>query len=478
MGDSIRFDEYESYDALGLAELVAKGEIQASELLDAAVDRMKARNPKYNAVVIPLVEYARETLAASLPEGPFRGVPFLLKDLVALCEGTRTTNGCGLYENHLADHDSEIVARYKRAGLVIFGKSASPEFGITTTTESRLFGQTRNPWEPGHVAGGSSGGAAAAVAAGILPAAHASDGGGSIRIPASCCGLFGLKPTRARNPAGPDAGEGWSGMSTAHAVTRTVRDSAALLDVIEGPELGAPYWAPPPERPYSREVGASPGRLRIALVTQTFNGSDTHPDCEAAARNAGKLCASLGHEVEETRLELDAEAIAKATGTIIGANLTFTLEDRARALGRELRQGDVETVTWLMTRNAKQNDAAEYARSIRVIHSTGREVERFLGDYDVILTPTMAAPPCQLGELALMSPDPSQFLPKLLRTVGFTQLFNASGHPAMSLPLYWNAQGLPIGVQFAGRFGDEATLFQLAGQLEEARPWFDQRAAL
>jgi amidase/6-aminohexanoate-cyclic-dimer hydrolase len=469
-------DDYASHDAIALAERVRKGEVKPRELLELAIG-LAERHASLGAVVIPMFEEARRAVEADLPDGPFRGVPFLLKDLHAAFAGVRLTNGSRLFRDCVPDYDSELVARYKRAGLVVFGRSASPEFGITTSTESVLFGQTRNPWNPARSAGGSSGGAAAAVAAGILPAAHASDGGGSIRIPASCCGLFGLKPTRARIPAGPRVGEGWSGMSISHVVSRSVRDSAALLDATHGPDPGAPYWAPPVERPYLEEVDSSPGRLRIALQTVSFNGSDTHADCVAAARDAAGLCAELGHEVEEARLAIDAEAFGRASQVIIAANLRLSLDDRAAELGRELREDDVEPATWAMAQLVLQAGATDYARAIRTIHAVGREVARFLEGHDVLLTPTMATPPVELGVLALTNTDVASLLVPLMATVGYTQLFNASGNPAMSVPLHWNAAGLPVGVQFAGRFGDEATLYRLAAQLEAARPWFDRRPA-
>jgi len=467
--------EYEQYDALGLAELVAKGDVQPKELLEAALTRAEKREPEIGAIPIPMFEEARDSVARGLPEGPFRGVPFLLKDLHILYTGTKTTYGCRMFADNVADHDSELTTRYKQAGLVVFGKSASPEFGLTTTTESVLFGQTRNPWNLERTAGGSSGGAAAAVAAGILPAANASDGGGSIRIPASCCGLVGMKPTRARTPMGPDAGEGWSGMSCVHAVSRSVRDSAALLDAVAGPESGAPYWAPQPERPFLEEVGRAPGRLRIAVQTATFNGAPTHPDCVAATEDAARLCEELGHQVEEATLSVDAETLRAATLTIIGGNLRATLLARARALGREdYGADDVEPGTFLMAAAAAGRGAADYADAVRTIHAVGRQVAGFFGDWDVLLTPTMASPPQPLGALSLSNPDTSAYVAALNETVGFTQLFNASGNPAVSLPLFWNAEGLPIGLQFAGGFGDEATLYRLAAQLEEARPWFQR----
>jgi amidase/6-aminohexanoate-cyclic-dimer hydrolase len=468
-------DEYASHDALGLAALVARGEVQPLELLEAALARAEATNPTLNAIVIPMEDEARRAIEAGLPDGLLRGVPYLLKDLGTAYAGVRLTNGCRLFENFVPDHDSEMVARYKLAGLVTFGRSASPEFGSTATTESVLFGATRNPWNLELTPGGSSGGAAAAVAAGILPAANASDGGGSIRIPASCCGLFGMKPTRGRTPAGPDVGEGWSGMSSVHVVSRSVRDSAALLDATAGPDVGAPYWAVPPQRPYLDEVGAPPGRLRIAWQTRSFNGAPVHTDCAGAAEEAAKLCVELGHTVEEACLEVDVEAVRQAAGTIISANLRAVLEDRARALGRELLPADVEPFTWKMAESVRDTDAAEYARAVRVIHATGRRVARFFEDWDVILSPTLATPPPRLGVLSLSNPDTKELVIALAGMTGFTQLMNVAGHPAMSVPLHWSGEGLPIGTQFAGRYGDEATLFRLAAQLEEARPWAERR---
>ncbi len=468
-------NDYESYDALGLAELVRKGDVQPKELLAAALERMERHEPTLHAVPIPMIEEAERAIAAGLPEGPFTGVPYLIKDLHLLWKGVRTTNGSALFAENVPDHDSELTLRYKAAGLVTFGKSASPEFGITCTTESALFGNTANPWNPEHSAGGSSGGSAAAVAAGYLPLANASDGGGSIRIPAAACGLFGMKPTRGRTPMGPDVGEGWAGMSAIHAVSRSVRDNAALLDATHGADMGAPYVAPAPERPFLDEVGRRGPRLRIAFQRETWNDSPTEPDCIAAVEDAAALCSELGHEVVERSLKVDAELIRRASGTIIPTNLLVALEDGAAARGRELSEDDVEPGTWGMSQAAHQRTAADYVRAVKGIHVLGREVERFLQDVDVLLTPTMATAPVRLGQIHLSNPNPAEHLGKLFQCIGFTQLFNASGHPAMSVPLAWNEAGLPIGLQFAGRLGDEGTLYRLAAELEEARPWFDRR---
>ena len=471
-------EQFERYDGLGLAELIRTKEATPEEVLAATLERIDGRNPAINAVVTRMDDHARAAIRAGLPDGPFKGVPYLLKDLGALYTGVVTSYGSGLFASNVPDHDSEIVARMKRAGLVIVGKSNTPEMGIAPSTEPRLFGPTRNPWNLGHSAGGSSGGAAAAVAAGMLPMAHATDGGGSIRIPASACGLFGLKPTRARNPMGPDAGEGWSGASIGHAVTWSVRDSAALLDATSGPDIGDPYWAPPPARPFLEEVGRDPGRLRIALTTTPWLAGPVDPECAEAVRGAAKLCASLGYHIEEARPQFDEAAWGQASRTIVVASLTFTLETRAAALGRPLSQDDVERITWERVQEARAFSAADYARAIHTVHRTGRAVARFLEQYDILLTPTMAKPPHPLGVLSLSNPDSAAFLAARTASVGFTALFNSSGHPAMSVPLAVSKSGLPLGVQFVARFGDEATLFRLASQLEAAQPWKDRRPPL
>jgi Asp-tRNA(Asn)/Glu-tRNA(Gln) amidotransferase A subunit family amidase len=436
---------------------------------------MEARNPALNAVVNRMYDQARAAVAAGLPAGPFTGVPYLLKDLGVLYTGAVTSAGSRLFADNLADHDSEITARLKRAGLVIAGKSNTPEMGLAPSTEPRLFGPTRNPWKLDHSAGGSSGGAAAAVAAGMVPMAHATDGGGSIRIPASCCGLFGMKPTRARNPMGPDAGEGWGGASVGHAVTWSVRDSAALLDATSGPDLGDPYWAPPPAGPFLQEVGRDPRPLRVALNVAPYYDSPVDPECAEAARAAARLCESLGHRVEEARPEIDTAAWRQAARVLVAANVTFTLEARAAALGRPLAESDVERMTWSRVIDAGNMSAADYARSVWVVHRTGRMVARFFQRYDVLLSPTMCKPPHPLGVLDMSTTDGDAYLAAVFASIGFTSLFNSTGNPAMTVPLAMSGSGLPIGVQFAGRFGDEATLFRLGAQLETAQPWAGRR---
>ena len=468
-------DELGGYDGLELAGLVRRREVSATEVLDAAIARIEASNPALNAVIARLYDQARAAVAAGLPAGPFTGVPYLLKDLGAHYAGAVTSFGSALFKDFEVDHDSEITVRLKRAGLVILGKTNTPELGLASSTEPRLFGPTRNPWSLDHSAGGSSGGSAAAVASGMVPMAHATDGGGSIRIPASCCGLVGLKPTRARNPMGPDAGEGWGGASVGHAVTRTVRDSAALLDATSGPDVGDPYWAPPPARPFLDEVGRDPGRLRIAVTTRPWNGQAVDPECAETAVAAGRLCEQLGHHVEEATPDVDAGALGAATLVIIGGNLRAAIEARAATLGRELDAADVERITWKRASDGHTARAADYARSIGVMHRTGRAVARFFTRYDVLLTPTMCRPPHPLGIIDMMTDDEARYTQAVLGTIAFTSLFNASGSPAVSLPLGWSRAGLPLGVQFAAAFGDEATLLRLGAQLETAQPWANRR---
>ncbi len=467
--------DYDRYDGIGLAGLVKARQASSGELLELAMQRVEQRNPATNAVVNRMYDQAKAAIAAGLPTGPFTGVPYLLKDLGPLYAGTVSTFGSSIFRNFVPDHDSEMVVRMKRAGLVIFGKTHSPEFGLSTSSESRLFGATHNPWNPEYSAGGSSGGSAAAVAAGMLPMAHGTDGGGSIRIPASCCGLFGLKPTRARTPFGPDFGERWSGLASAHAITRSVRDSAALLDATSGPDIGDPYWAPPPSRPYLAEVGADPGRLRIAFTTKAWNGHAVDPECVAAVAKAAKLCESLGHHLEEASPAIDEAARSKAVRIIVTSQTRAVLQRAVAVLGREATPEDVETITWGYAEFGRQFSASDYAGAIDVLHRTGRVVGRFFTRYDMLLTPTMCTPPHKLGVISMMRTDTDAYREALFGDIAFTSPFNTSGNPAMSVPLHWSPTGLPVGVQFVAPFGDEATLFRLAAQLEAAQPWADRR---
>lgn len=469
------FHEYESFDAVGLADLIARREINAKTVLEAAIERIEARNPTVGAVIHRMDDEARRILAAGV-SGPFAGVPYLLKDLNVLYTGQPTRNGSASFASYVADHDSTITTRLKAAGLVVTGKTTTPEYGVSPCAEPVAQGViARNPWDLSRTPGGSSSGAAAAVAIGMVPAAHATDGGGSIRIPASWCGLFGLKPTRSRNPVGPDTGEGWSGLGVGHAITRSVRDSAALLDATHGPEIGAPYVAPAPARRFVEEVGADPGKLRIALAIRSPTGTTLHPDTIAAARDAAKLCADLGHHVEEALPDLDGEAMSWAYRLVIGANLANLVELRGQVLGKKLGPADIEPITRLWAEASLGRTAIEYARMTQIIHGTGRKLAQFFERYDVLLSPTVGTPPPVLGEISMRDENLDRYIAQVWDLVPFTLMINYAGTPAATLPLHWNAAGLPIGVQVATRYGDEATIFRLSSQLEQARPWFGRR---
>jgi len=465
-------------DATAQADLVRRKEVKPIELVDAAIERIERLNPTINAVITPMYDLAVKAASGPLPDGPFTGVPFMLKDLIAAYGGVRFTFGSALLRDFVVDHDSELVARHKRAGLIVMGKTNLPEFGILATTEPHAFGPTRNPWNIAHSSGGSSGGSAAAVASGMVPMAHGNDGGGSIRIPASCCGLFGLKPTRGRNPLGPDIGEAMGGLVMEHALTRSVRDSAALLDATAGPDVGDPYWAPPPARPFLQEVGADPGRLRIAFSFETPTGTPVHPDCVAAVRDAAKLCADLGHHVEEAAPAINAEQITQAFVAVFTAGVAMTVDEKALVSGRTLTQDQVEPLTWAVHQMASGQSAPSYLLAQTALHRIGRDVARFMVDYDVWLTPTLAEPPLPLGALESTPENPLAGLMRSASYVPYTPICNITGQPAMSVPLYWNGGNLPIGAHFMARFGDEATLFRLAAQLEGARPWAERRPPL
>jgi amidase/6-aminohexanoate-cyclic-dimer hydrolase len=463
------FKEYGDYDAVGLADLVRRKQVGRRELLDEAIARTERLDPKLNAVVVRHDDFAYQQIERGLPEGPFAGVPFLLKDLDLLA-GTRTTFGASLFKNFVAKHSGTLAQRFLNAGLTIFGKSASPEFGLMPTTESRLHGPTRNPWNLDHSSGGSSGGAAAAVAARIVPVAHASDGGGSIRIPASACGLFGLKPTRARNPIGPDRGEGWGGLACGHVVSLSVRDSAAMLDAIHGPEPSSPYWAPPPERPFAEEVGRDPGKLRIAFADQSTYGEPIDPEIAAAVRDVAAILAALGHHVDQGAPVLPADP-ARLMPTIVATNTALAVRQAEQAYGRAMTEQDFERLTLTAAMDATKASGVDYVAAQLAAFQISRRLAEFFQSCDVFLSPTLCLPPVKLGELDSMAADISQLSPQFRRYMPGTSLFNISGQPAMSVPLAWSRSGLPIGMMFAGRFGDEATLLRLAGQLEQQRPW-------
>jgi Asp-tRNA(Asn)/Glu-tRNA(Gln) amidotransferase A subunit family amidase len=479
-----RFADYEAYDAVGLAELVRRRKVTPEDLLEAAIERVEARNPTVNAVVLTLYDQARRAIADGLPDGPLRGVPYPLKDLTASLAGVRTMRGSRFFaETPPAAADSEHVARLKRAGLVLFARTSTCELGLSLTCEPRLYGPTRNPWDPTRISGGSSGGAAAATGARIVPIAHASDGFGSIRAPAACCGLVGLKPTRGRNTMAPYLGEGLAGLSTEHAVTLTVRDTAALLDATAGMGPGDPYTAPPPARPFLDEVGAPPGRLRIAWTAAPPNGAPVDPACLRVLRDTVSLCGDLGHQVEEADPEIDRAAVVATFLTIAAANSAVNVRTHPTA-GRPPRRGEVENVTFDTAARGETITAADYVRATQAAHRLGRQMAAFHNRYDVLLTPGLATPGAvKLGWIDMMLEDVDEYWRRVFEFSPFTVWFNITGQPAMVLPLGWTEvagapRGLPLAVQLVARFGDEATLFRLGAQLEAARPWRDRKPAL
>ena len=462
--------ELAALDATAQADLVRRGELSAREIVIAAIERIEALNPQLNAVVTPM--YERALARVDTATGPFAGVPYLLKDLVVEVAGTRFTEGSAFLRDNVSTVDSVLVQRLERAGLVIVGKTNTPEFGMQPTTEPALHGATRNPWDLTRSTSGSSGGSAAAVAARLVPAAHASDLGGSIRYPASACGVFGLKPTRGRVSLAPIYGDVLAGWAVEHAVTISVRDSAALLDAVSGPEAGDPYWAPAPARPFADETGTRPGRLRIAFSARTAARGLGHPDCVAALDDAVRLLTDLGHELVEAELPVLGPDEGEAIGTVYNAATAWILDYWIRRLGRRPGPDELEPLVRAFWDMGRDVDAASYLRAIEVLQRYARTVARFLGDYDCWLAPTLSTPPLLLGEIASTPETPLRALEIGGRTVEYPHVVaNITGSPAMSVPLWWNADGLPIGVHVLGRYGDEATLFRLAGQLEEARPW-------
>lgn len=471
--------EYDRLDALGLAALVACGDVKPDELLDEALARAERVNPALNAIVHVREEAARAMIGATLPDGPFRGVPFLLKDLGAEAAAFPSSNGSRLFTPTEYGYDSAVYARLRAAGLVTFARTTSPELGIGPTTEAQVYGgPTRNPWSTDHTSGGSSGGTAAAVAAGVIPAAHGSDGGGSVRIPAASCGLFGLKVTRARIPDGPASGEGWGGMSTDGFLTRSVRDSAALLDAVHGPDLGAPYHAPAFGGSYLDAIASPPPRLRVAFSLKSFTGADVHPDVRTAIEEAASLCEALGHVVFERDPRFDVVSLMRQWARIVACGTALSVRQKVSARGRPLEDHEIEGVTHGAIAFAEGVTGSDYLASLNAVHAFGRRVAAFFTDCDMLLTGTLAEPPARIGRF---KPDNRDFADYRLGERGvvhycpFPPVFNASGQPAMNVPLSWNAEGLPIGVQFAARAGGEVELLQLAAQLEQAQPWADRR---
>ncbi len=463
--------DYHEFDAIGLSELVRKGEVSASELLNEAISRTEEINPTINAVVQKHYDEAKAAIDSGLPDGPFTGVPFLLKDLNILLKDTVTSMGSVMFKDYTPRYNSTLTNRYINSGLVIFGKSASPEFGALPVTETRLFGPTRNPWDLSRTPGGSSGGAAAAVAAEIVPMANASDGGGSIRIPASCTGLVGFKPTRGRTAMGPTIGEGWGGQSISHVVSRTVRDSAAMLDATTGPEPGDPYAPPYFGGRYLDEVVKAPGNLRVGLIPQKIGSGSYMPEIRNALDDVAKFMMDLGHKVEEATPDVDGHALQFASTTLLGANLALKVTQHEEETGRPLKEGDLESSTLALIKLGRSIDGETYAKASQINQIAGRTMGRFHEKYDVVLSPTLNTLPVPVGHF-----EDGDLGEKVGEFMANTSLFNQTGQPSISLPLAWSEQGLPIGIMFSSAFGKDDVLIRLSGQLEQARPWADHRA--
>jgi amidase len=468
------FAEYADYDGLGLAELVKKRKVKPAELVEAAIERIERLNPKLNAVVFKAYEEARAKATAKL-SGAFAGVPMLLKDIHGDKKGWPTRSGARFVPATPSPYDATLVARFEAAGLIPLGKTNVPEFGIVPLTEPKLYGPARNPWQLDHSTGGSSGGSAAAVAAGIVPLAHASDGGGSIRIPAACCGLVGLKPTRGRNPLGPAFGDIFGGLVAEHVVSRSVRDTAAALDATAGPEIGDPYTAPPAPGSYLAAIKRKPKKLRIAFSTKRLSGRAIDPECEAATEAAAKLCEKLGHRVEEEMPQASPRDIGASFSAIWASGLAATIDVIAQSAGKTPAREEFEGFTWSLYQLGKTITAAQYQLGWASLQHLSRKIAAWQQPYDVWIRPVVATPPIKLGAIDLEDTDLTKAWAPIAHYVPFTALQNITGQPAISLPLAWSKSGLPIGVQFVGRFGEEHVLLKLAAQIEMAQPWSKTR---
>lgn len=487
------FEEYRRHDALALAELVRTGAVKASEILDLAIARAEAVNPKINAIIYPAYDLARKMAASVTPDQPFAGVPLLLKDLLMEVEGLPMHMGCRGYRGYVSKQDSYVVQKYRLGGMLFLGKTNAPEFGLTPFTEPELYGPTLNPWDTNRTTGGSSGGSAAAVAAGITPIATANDGGGSIRIPASCCGLFGLKATRGRVSLGPAVGELWNGAVSEGCVSRSVRDSAALLDLIQGDGPGELYTTQRPARPYAEEAQTPPPRLRIGFATTHTLGQKTDPECIAAVQHTAKLLESLGHHVEEVALPYRKEDLTKVFVMMVFGEAAANVADLELHLGRKPKSSDVELSTWALYMLGRSYSAMDFALAKRQWNEIARRAAAFHDHYDLLLTPTLAMKPFVTGTLqptrqerllisiistfglnGLLRANVDELAEKIFAFIPFTPLANMTGQPSMSVPLYWTEDGLPVGSMFTANLGREDLLFQLAGELEKAQPWFDR----
>lgn len=474
----MHLEEYASYDALGLADLVRRRQVSPAELRDLGMRAIELLNPTLNAVVATMPEEAEASLRRMAAGAPFAGVPFLIKDIGAAYEGVPSEAGCRLMKGHVSPHDSELAKRYKRAGLVAIGRTTTPEIGNNVTTEPLATGPTRNPWHIGRSAGGSSGGSAAAVAAGIAPMGHAADGAGSIRVPAANCGLFGLKPSRGRNPTGPDLHEILFGLVNDHVVTRSVRDSAALLDATAGSEIGGRLLLPAPSGTFLAASQRDPKRLRIAFSAKPGRGGGSaHADCVTMTHDVAALCERLGHEVREAAPDIDVAEVTQVFLEFAGAAVRQMVAAARRETGRPVNHDTLEATTLRILEYAESRSAAQFVETFDIMHRTSRILGEFFTTCDVWLSPVMAFPPPLLGLLNADDPNLSAFewMLKVVTACPYVAMFNQSGQPALSIPLYWNAEGLPIGTQLAGHLGAEETLFSLSAQLERARPWAHRR---
>ena len=470
--------EYGEWDGLEMAERVRNGDVSAAELTEEAIRRAEAVNPQINAIVYDMYDHARE-LAGKASDGTFAGVPFVLKDMTSHYAGTPTHNGTRLLADvPPSDYDSEIVKRFKRAGVITIGRTNTPELALAATTEPALFGPSRNPWDLDRTTGGSSGGSAAAVAARVVPIGHGGDGGGSLRMPGSCCGIVGFKPSRMRTPHGPDVSQIWESCCGEFVMTRSVRDSAFMLDEVAGQDVGAYYSTPAQERPFRDEIEREPGKLRVAFSRRGPDASETHADCIAAVEHAAKTLADLGHEVEEAAPELPAdlaEAFGDAFLGTIAIETARDVEELSELVGREVTEADLEPAIWSYMQYGHRFSGVDALRFRRTLHSIARVVGPFFEDYDVYVSPTLAKPPVPIGNIDMQVPDHNEFFGNMFTFMPFTSLFNVTGSAGVSLPVWWNDENLPIGCQFITRMGRDGLLLSLAAQIERAIPWADRR---
>ena len=469
------FSDYTKYDGLGLGELVKKGDVTPAELTEAAIERIDKHNPALNAVVHKAYDDARTAAKGPLPDGPFKGVPFLIKDLGTEVKGWPRTSGSRFVSDIVDDHDSELVKRFRASGVVLVGKTNTPEYGITGTTESALLGPCRSPWNTNHIAGGSSGGAASAVAAGIVPLAHASDGLGSIRIPAACCGLVGMKVTRDRNPQGPNDYDRAIGFSVDHVVSRTVRDSAAMLDATGYPERASPYAPPPKVRPYMDEIKLSPGKLKIAWASETPNGRPIDEEVQAALERTADALKHLGHEMVPRGLGVDYRTYYQAQSAVGATNFAAGMARRIALKGREPEPDELEGLTWAALKGGRKVTGEQAMWGWQTLRLINRQVLETFEEFDVYLSPVMGTPPPEIGFIDPVNLEAREVNKRQGKVFPFTPPFNFTGQPSLSLPLHMSSGGLPIGMMFSGRYGDEATLYRLAAQLEKELPWAERR---